>query len=48
MPEGPEIRIAADQLETVLVDKTVEAVFFSSPTLKRFEPVLTGALVQAV
>lgn len=48
MPEGPEIRLAADQVSSVLLGETVTAVDFGLPQLKRFEKRLTGAKVTAV
>lgn len=48
MPEGPEIRIAADQLEEALVGKPVCEIFFAFPHLKAYEPILTGEIVSAV
>jgi endonuclease-8 len=40
MPEGPEIRRAADRIAGVLVDQTIEEVNFAFPTLRRFSPIL--------
>ena len=37
MPEGPEIRLAADKVARVLVDNRIETVGFGLPHLKRFE-----------
>ena len=37
MPEGPEIRRAADKVAHVLVGNTVESVAFGLPQLERFE-----------
>lgn len=48
MPEGPEIRLAADRIAKVLVGKTVVDVSFSFPELRRFEKRLTGASVTAI
>ncbi len=48
MPEGPEIRLAADQVSSVLLGETVTAVDINLPQLKRFEKRLTGARVMAV
>lgn len=42
MPEGPEIRRAADRIADVLVDNTIEEVRFAFPELRRFETVLAG------
>jgi endonuclease-8 len=48
MPEGPEIRLAADKVARVLLDKRVETVGFGLPQLKRFEKRLRGNVVTAV
>ena len=48
MPEGPEIRRAADQVAAVLVGRTVETVRFGLDRLKRFEAQLAGQSVTAV
>ena len=48
MPEGPEIRRAADKVARVLVDRPVVAVEFGLKPLRRFEKRLTGAIVTAV
>ena len=48
MPEGPEIRLAADKVARVLVDHPVVEVAFGMPRLTRFEKRLTGATVIAV
>lgn len=48
MPEGPEIRLAADKVARVLVDKRIETVSFGLPHLKRFEKKLSGGTVTAV
>ena len=48
MPEGPEIRLAADKVARVLVDHRVESVNFGLPKLKRFEKRLSGNTVTAV
>ena len=45
MPEGPEIRRAADKIEAVLKDKTVERIQFGLQPLKKFSRVLTGTKV---
>ncbi len=45
MPEGPEIRRAADRIADVLVDQTVEEVRFTLPRLRRFGPLLSGESV---
>lgn len=48
MPEGPEIRRAADRLDRVLARQVVEEVYFGQPALKRFESSLAGARVEVV
>ena len=48
MPEGPEIRLAADKVAKVLVGNRVETVNFGLPQLKRFESRLAGNSVTAV
>ena len=48
MPEGPEIRLAADKVARVLVDRTIETVSFGLPRLRRFEKRLAGNVVTAV
>ncbi|MDH3547102.1 MAG: endonuclease VIII, partial [Gammaproteobacteria bacterium] len=48
MPEGPEIRRAADQIAKVLVGQHIAEVAFGLPNLKRFEERLTGKKVTAV
>ena len=45
MPEGPEIRRAADQIESVLKDKKIEKVEFGLKPLKKFAKPLTGTRV---
>lgn len=48
MPEGPEIRRAADQLAAILVDREIIAAKFAFPQLRRFEKRLRGDRVAAV
>jgi endonuclease-8 len=48
MPEGPEIRRAADRLARVLVDRDLDKVFFKFPRLKRFQSTLSGECVTSV
>lgn len=48
MPEGPEIRLAADKVARVLENNRVETVGFGLPRLKRFEKKLSGNVVTAV
>jgi endonuclease VIII len=48
VPEGPEIRIAADGVANVLQGKTLSAVHFGLGGLQRFEERITGRTVTAV
>ena len=48
MPEGPEIRRAADKIARVLVGEKMEHVAFGLPRLARFERRLVGSVVTAV
>ena len=48
MPEGPEIRLAADKVAKVLVGHDIVEVEFGLSRLSRFEKYLTGAAVTAV
>lgn len=48
MPEGPEIRLAADKIARVIVDRPLVHVEFGLAPLKRFEKRLTGARVTAI
>ena len=45
MPEGPEIRRAADKIATALVGQVVEAVEFGLPRLSHHAEILRGATV---
>ncbi len=42
MPEGPEIRRAADKIEAVLKDQVIEDIAFGLPRLKRYAAQLRG------
>ncbi|BET42975.1 endonuclease VIII [Atlantibacter hermannii] len=46
MPEGPEIRRAADKLEQAVAGKPLTHVWFAFPELKPFETALTGERVE--
>lgn len=46
MPEGPEIRRAADTLEEAVAGKPLTHVWFAFPELKPFEAVLLGERVE--
>jgi len=48
MPEGPEIRQAADQIAAALVDRRVTEMFFAFDRLKPYESELVGHCVTAV
>ena len=48
MPEGPEIRRAADKVASVVVGRRIEEVGFGLVSLKQFEKRLTGHTVTAV
>lgn len=48
MPEGPEIRRAADRIADVLVGQQIEQACFAFAELKPFEEQLRGSVVKAV
>jgi endonuclease-8 len=48
MPEGPEIRRAADQVARAIAGRRAEVVRFGLPALKRHERTLSGRRVEAV
>ena len=48
MPEGPEIRLAADSLSEVLARKTASDVWFAFDRLKRWESRLSGRRIRRV
>lgn len=48
MPEGPEIRQAADQIAKALVGQPVTEIFFAFDRLKPFESELVGQTVTAI
>jgi endonuclease-8 len=48
MPEGPEIRRAADRLERALLDRPLTSVFFAFPDLAAAADALVGQRVTAV
>ena len=48
MPEGPEIRRAADRIARVLVDQEIEECFIAFPDLQAYESRLAGCRVTAV
>ncbi|MGD6959657.1 DNA-formamidopyrimidine glycosylase family protein [Rossellomorea aquimaris] len=48
MPEGPEIRRAADSVESAIKSKTVEDIYFAFPHLEDYGDLLKGSLVTRV
>lgn len=48
MPEGPEIRRAADALARAVLNTRIERVFLAFPQLKPYEQVLKGSRVRAI
>ena len=48
MPEGPEIRRAADQLEHAVLGKPLTDVWFAFPTLQPYQSDLIGEKVKAI
>lgn len=48
MPEGPEIRLAADRVAKVLVGEPIAEVSFGLSALKRFERRLAGSTVTGI
>lgn len=48
MPEGPEIRRAADQLAKAVVGQPVASAFFAFPALKAHEADLVGRRIRAI
>jgi len=48
MPEGPEIRRAADNLEQAVVGQPLTAVWFAYETLKPYEEMLAGKCIERI
>ncbi len=48
MPEGPEIRRAADNLEQAVAGHPLTRVWFAYETLKPFEEMLTGKCIERI
>ncbi|AUX72110.1 endonuclease VIII [Erwinia pyrifoliae] len=48
MPEGPEIRRAADRLEAAIKDKVLTDVWFSFPTLQSYQQMLVGERIISI
>ncbi|MFT8211524.1 MAG: endonuclease VIII [Symbiopectobacterium sp.] len=46
MPEGPEIRRAADALAAAVLDEPLTRVWFAFPALKPYETELTGQVIE--
>lgn len=48
MPEGPEIRRAADKLAAVMIGQPLTEVWFAFPQLKHYQADLIGACITAI
>lgn len=48
MPEGPEIRRVADQLEAAVAEQPLTEVWFAFPGLKTYETALRGERITAI
>ncbi len=48
MPEGPEIKLAADRIAKAMVDQPLTEVFFAFDSLKPYEDVFVGEKVIAI
>jgi endonuclease-8 len=48
MPEGPEIRLAADQIAKVIVQQEITRIEFTFDHLRKFEKTLSGLQVTAI
>ncbi len=48
MPEGPEIRIAADEVQSVLVRRPTTSVFFAFAHLKKYQKKFKGSRVRRI
>lgn len=48
MPEGPEIRRAADKLAAAVIDQPLTAVDFAFPQLKHYRQHLLGERIVAI
>lgn len=48
MPEGPEIRKAADRLENAIAGRPITQVFFAFESLKAYEEALCGSQVERI
>ena len=48
MPEGPEIRRIADELEKQIAGRVIDSIHFGLDPLKQWEPSLTGAKIKKI
>ncbi|MFC0229533.1 endonuclease VIII [Serratia aquatilis] len=48
MPEGPEIRRAADQLAAVMIGQPLTKVWFAFPQLKHYQDELVGGTITSI
>ena len=48
MPEGPEIKLAADRIARAIVDQPIHEIFFAFNHLKSYETALAQARVVSV
>lgn len=48
MPEGPEIRLAADKIAKILVDQPLQRIEFTIPALRKRSEELDGARITAI
>lgn len=48
MPEGPEIRRAADALARAVVGEPLTSVYFAFPRLRRHQPALLGRRIESI
>lgn len=48
MPEGPEIRRAADKLAAVMIEQPLTEVWFAFPQLKHYQAELVGERITAI
>ncbi|WON76063.1 endonuclease VIII [Serratia sp. UGAL515B_01] len=48
MPEGPEIRRAADQLAAVMIGQPLTTVWFAFPQLKHYQAELIGGTITSI
>jgi endonuclease VIII len=48
MPEGPEIKLAADRIAKAVINQPITELFFAFDALKPYEPVLAAAQVVSI